>query len=826
MGGARVRANAAFAPWLDRVTADGRYLALARAPFRVRGVTYGSFARRGDGAPFPDTDCVGEDFHAIAATGLNTVRVYSTPPEDVLAAARAAGLRLLVGIHYQDWRYERAPGRSAHRRVRQAGLAAVDEAMERLAGDPTVLAVSVGNEVPADVVRVHGIRGVADVLTELVERVHDADAGMLATYTNYPSTEYLEVERQDFASFNVFLEDPDKLRAYLARLQVVVGDRPLVLTELGLAADVHGREHQAASLAWQLTTADELGCAGAAVFSWTDEWAVDSVPVTGWGFGITDEERRPKAAHAVVAGWAGLAIGDLRAEWPRVSVVVCAHNEAATIEECLASLAATEYPELEVIVVDDGSTDGTGDLAARFPCRVLRGDHAGLSSARNAGIAAATGEIVAFLDADAACHPEWPYRLALALDADAVAAAGGPNLPVEGAGLVERAVAASPGGPVEVLLSDDRAEHVPGCNMAFAKTALEEVAGFDPVYHAAGDDVDVCWKLLERGREIAFAPAAQVRHRRRSTVRGYLRQQRSYGHAERLLTGRWRHRMNRLGMARWRGSLYGGARVLPSLLRPVIYHGHMGFAPFQGVVRRRDRSPLPWASALLPLALPVALLGLLAVLSPWWLLAPVLALVAVAAYGTAVAAAVRPSKDEPRPLAFRTLVGFLHVVQPLARLWGRLRGSPAPPLPEPPDEWSGDRAAWLHAIQRELERRRCRVRAGDSAAAYDLQASVGPFLASRFTTAVVWNWTPLHRTVLRPRPAAFLAMPALAAVALALPTAAAVVGGLAAAVALVEHAVLRRRVAGSLRATTTAARPREEAAPSALVPLELRRTRA
>lgn len=785
-----------------RVAVDGRHLSVGGAPFRIRGVTYGSFRARADGFLFPRSQRVEADFAAIAAAGLNVVRVYTAPPSDVFELAEIAGLRLLVGVHYDDWRYQPTPGRRATSRVREGGRRAIAAVMEECVGRESVLAISIGNEVPPDVVRVHGIGAVESVLSALVDEVHEADSKLLATYTSYPSTEYLRVEGQDFASFNIFLEEPEKLRSYLARLQVVVGDRPLVLTELGLAAGLHGGEEQADSLAWQLLTADELGCAGGVVFSWTDEWAVAGRPVDGWGFGLTDENRRPKPALDVVRGWSRLGVANIRQTWPSVTVVVCAYNAAGTIEECLASLAALDYPDFEVLVCDDGSTDRTAELAEAFPCRILRLDHAGLSAARNAGIAAATGEIVAFLDSDAVCHADWLFRLALALEEDGVAAAGGPNLPVADAGFVERAVAASPGGPVEVLLSDDRAEHVPGCNMAFRKDALTEIGGFDPVYRTAGDDVDVCWKLLERGSKIAFAPTAQVLHHRRSTVRGYLRQQRSYGRAERLLAGRWRHRMNRLGMARWAGSLYGGPRILPSLLRPVVYHGPMGFAPFQGVVRHRHDAAVGWIAGLLPLAVPVGLLGLLAPLTLWLLAAPAVALFALAGYALAVATAINPAHDEPRPFAFRALVGFLHVAQPLMRAWGRLRERPPDhPPPARGAGWTGDRGAWLTELQRALSARRCRVRTGGPSQGFDLSVSIGPLLQARLTTAVLWSWTPIHRLRFRCRPWTLVYVAAPAALALTAPVWSLAGFATLAGAYAVEAALLRARVRQAVAST-------------------------
>jgi O-antigen biosynthesis protein len=796
-GGLRARSH-------GRVVGDGKFLSVDGAPFRVRAVTYGTFASRADGEPYPDPARVEADFRAIAAAGLNTVRTYTVPPPDVLDTAEAAGLRVLVGLWYDDWRSEPRPGRGARRRVREAGRRALAEALVRCGGRESVLAIAVGNEIPADVIRVHGIRGVEDVLAGLVEELHEADADLLATYANFPTSEFLDVAGQDLVCFNVFLERPDEFRAYLRHLQTLAGERPLLITEVGLAAAVHGESAQAESLDWQLRAVDEAGCAGAAVFGWTDDWHVGGHAVDGWNFGLTDAERRPRPALQVVSRWARSRVRDLRATWPRVTVVVCAHNAADTLEPCLRSLVGLDYPDAEVIVCDDGSTDSTAAIARRFDVRLLQLPHRGLSVARNEGIAASSGDIVAFIDGDARAHPEWLYHLVLSLE-DGAAGTGGPNLPEPRAELIERAVAASPGGPVHVLVGDDRAEHVPGCNMAFRKSALERVGGFDPVYTAAGDDVDVCWKLLDRGERIAFAAAAQVRHRRRDTVRGYLRQQRSYGAAERVLAERHRHRFNRLGQARWGGVIYGGPRLFRSLLRPIVYHGPMGSAPFQPVVRSRADEAVGLLSPYVPLAVPTALLAALAPLSAWWLTAPALALAAVAIFAAAVALAVRPARGEPHRLRFRLLAGFLHVVQPLVRTGGRARAPAAHPVPEAPPRWTGDREGWLFLLARELRARRCTVRAGNEHDDWDLAAAVGPLLRCRITTAVAWHWVPMQRLALRPRAALAVAIAvAVAATAVDARLGLASVTLLASALAF-EALALLRATRGALVATTRVA---------------------
>jgi O-antigen biosynthesis protein len=788
-----------------RVCVDGKHLRLGSRPFRIRGATYGTFAARGDGALYPATEQVRADFQAMARAGLNTVRTYTVPPPDIVELGEEQGLRFIVGVPYDDWRMERRPGRAAHRRVLDAGRRAVEVAATALAGRASVIAISVGNEVPADVLRVHGTRSVERVLERLVSEVHAADPAVLATYTNFPTTEYLRVRGQDIVTFNVFLERPEELRAYLRRLMVLAGELPVVITEAGLACGVHGVDAQAASLDWQLKEIDEAGAAGATVFAWTDDWVVAGARVDGWGFGLTDADRRPKPALDTVARWTARPLRGLRDAWPEMTAVVCVRNGAAVIDECLASLAETDYPGLEVIVCDDGSEDETAAIAGRYPFRVLRLPPGGLSRARNAGLSASRGEIVAYIDADARCHRDWPYFLALSLEDRNVAATGGPNLACPEARLVERAVAASPGNPTEVLVSHDRAEHVPGCNMAFRRDELAAIGGFQEEYTVAGDDVDVCWKLLDRDREIAFAPAAQVMHHRRATVRGFFRQQVGYGRAEGLLAKHHRHRFNRLGQARWSGFVYGGVAVLESILRPIVYHGRMGTAAFQPTIRRRSESMVAWMEAHLPLtaaALPVALLGLL---SPWWLVVPACVLLLMLGHAGLVARGVRPRRNESRPLTFRALVALLHLTQPFVRAGARALTRSSVAVAPHPVPWRGDREAWLAALERELAAEGADVRSAGPHAEWDIDANVGPFVSGRITTAVVWSWEPHVRLRLRPRLQAAAMTVAALLLALHAPLAGLACVAVLAAAAALEASLLRNLVRRVLHHTTAGA---------------------
>ena len=91
--------------------------------------------------------------------------------------------------------------------------------------------------------------------------VKDEDPRGLVTYVNYPTTEYLQLPFLDLLCFNVYLETRESLSAYLARLQNIAGDKPLLMSELGLDALRNGEAAQAAALDWQIRTSFHRGCA-------------------------------------------------------------------------------------------------------------------------------------------------------------------------------------------------------------------------------------------------------------------------------------------------------------------------------------------------------------------------------------------------------------------------------------------------------------------------------------------------------------------------------------------------------------------------------------
>lgn len=674
--GRPVNGHARRAVPTGRVSTDGKFFACGGARFPFHGVSYGTFApRASDGAQFPETAALGDDLRAMADAGFTVVRTYTTPTDDLLEGARRNGLHVLAGVHYDDWRYLIGAGRRERAAMARAAEAEVRRQAGRLAGRDEVLAVVVGNEVPADAVRWFGTRAVESVLGRLATAVHQADPDLLVTYANYPTSEYVEVDGADFLTYNVFVERQDDLRRYLTRLHHLAGDRPLVLGELGLhAGDSDADEaDQAEAIDWQLATAVERGVGGTCVFSWTDDWWVGGSQVEGWRFGLTRRDRSARPALARAGAWNRRTVADLDYQWPAISVAICAYNSAETLEECLRETSKLDYPNLEILVVDDGSTDATAGIAYRHPrVNLVSIEHGGLSVARNACIANAAGDLIAFLDSDAYPTPEWPYYLALGMDGPKVGGVGGPNVPPRDDPPGAHSVAAAPGGPVHVLVANDRAEHVPGCNMAFWRFVLDEVGGFDPVYTAAGDDVDVCWKVLDRGWEIGFHPAALVWHHRRPTVKAYLRQQRGYGKAEALVAARHPDRFTAAGTARWRGRIY--TSVAQSFRHQRIYRGAFAGAAFQSVYGGGGHALDLAHQVGIPGALAAGLAGVVVGVAVWSpaLIVTLLTLGFIVALGLYDAARA-PQPRSGRSTRFRATVGLLHVLQPLARWWGRWR---------------------------------------------------------------------------------------------------------------------------------------------------------
>ena len=653
-------------PQTPRVKLSGKFFRLADDKFYVNGFSYGPFANNSQGEPLPERAQVRSDFAHMRELGANTIRVYFPPPTWLLDEALAQGLFVFIDIPWEKHRCFFEDWNALERARERVRLTA-----RELGNHPAVFALSVVNEFPVDIVRFYGQKRVARFVEELLAIAKKESPNCLVTFVNYPTTEFIEAKGCDFACFNVYLHDDKTFGVYLDRLQHIAGNKPLVLGEYGIDSQREGDVEQAAMLTRHLMQVFRHGLAGSVIFAFTDDWFTGGQQIDNWFFGVTKADRCDKISAASLRSiWRKLpnAIHE-HCDLPKVSVVVCSYNGGNTLQECLDSLMRLDYHDYEVVLVDDGSTDATSQIAKQFPQVIYhRQENRGLSEARNVGASLATGEIIAYTDDDCVVDVHWLRYLVQAMQDQQVVAIGGPNLPPPTDSWVAKCVAASPGGPSHVMLDDLNAEHVPGCNLALVRTELLNLGGFDSQFRQAGDDVDVCWRLIDAGKKIGFAPGAMVWHKRRSSVNAYIKQQQGYGRSEAMVHFKHPRRFDALGRSNWKGVIYGDGAVGLPLLPPLIYHGRLGAAPFQTIYRQNQYRISAWFTTIEwhVVALFVLALG---AMFPWLTLVSLL--MWSATLGETVRAALSAPLDVGAPWWCRPLICWLYLIQPIVRGWTR-----------------------------------------------------------------------------------------------------------------------------------------------------------
>jgi glycosyltransferase involved in cell wall biosynthesis len=737
-----------------RPQVKGKFFYVGDEKLYIRGVTYGTFELDEYGNEFHNPEVVEKDFVQMAANGINVVRIYTSPPTWLLDIALQYRLYVMVGLPWEQhvtFLDSRKTARRIENRIRTM--------IREIAGHPALFCYVIGNEIPSSIVRWHGRRKIQRYLKRLYTIAKKEDPDGLVTYVNFPTTEYLQLPFCDFQCFNVYLEEQDRLESYLHRLQNITGDLPLVIGEVGLDSRRNGEEKQSEALDWQIRTAFKAGCAGAIVFGWTDEWHRGGYSIEDWDFGLTDRNRHPKKAlHSVKKAFAEVPFPD-DFPWPRISVVVCCYNGSGTIRKCLKSLTKLDYPNYEVIVVNDGSTDKTAAIVEEYEVRLINVENQGLSNARNVGLKAATGEIVAYIDADAFPDEHWLKYIAAKFLTTDCAGVGGPNLAPPDDGKIADCIANAPGGPIHVLITDQEAEHIPGCNMAFRKDCLKAIDGFDQKFKIAGDDVDVCWRMQQYGLWLAFSPSAKVWHRRRNSIQAYWRQQIEYGKAEAILEKKWPYKYNNIGHIPWNGRIYG-----KELTKSVgwrnwrIYYGTGGCASFQSLYRKSATflQSLPLIPEWYLVSLALLVLSILGLLWKPLLMALPLLLVTIGLPLINIIMSMAEASFTTKPLSrfaqlkFRLLTGLLHIIQPIARLFGRFRSGLTPwrwhkqayyafPWQRNYKIWSENWKApdkWLQFIKTAVEKKGAVAKAGGNFDRWDLEIRGGLFGSARLQMAV------------------------------------------------------------------------------------------
>lgn len=205
---------------------------------------------------------------------------------------------------------------------------------------------------------------------------------------------------------------------------------------------------------------------------------------------------------------------------PFVSVVIPAYNAETTIGPLLNSLSHLNYPHYEVIVVDDGSRDRTGAIADGSPFRVIHQPNRGASAARDAGLRAAEGDVVAYVDSDVSVTPDWLVNLVKPFSDPTVGATTGQTVFLRN----EKCASWMRSMDIERRNAHRRpfTRLANGPNCAFRKEVLLGVGGFNPAWYHA-EDTEVSYRVWQAGYRIRYVPSAIVHHIPEEEWRNYLR---------------------------------------------------------------------------------------------------------------------------------------------------------------------------------------------------------------------------------------------------------------------------------------------------------------
>ncbi len=231
-----------------------------------------------------------------------------------------------------------------------------------------------------------------------------------------------------------------------------------------------------------------------------------------------------------------------RLEMPTVSIIIPVKDRADELGRCLESLASVDYPNglCQLIVVDDGSSDASPDVARQAGAIVIPsgGTGRGPAAARNVGARIATGDILAFIDSDCTASKGWLKELIPSFADSETVAVGGRVNGMSDESVVDRyeAVMSSLSlGNRELSGSiGDDTFYLPSCNLLVRRQAFLHAGGFNDEMHV-GEDVDLTWRLRDKGWTIRYLPKGDIDHEHRSTIRSFMSRRFDYGTSEGML---------------------------------------------------------------------------------------------------------------------------------------------------------------------------------------------------------------------------------------------------------------------------------------------------
>ena len=221
-----------------------------------------------------------------------------------------------------------------------------------------------------------------------------------------------------------------------------------------------------------------------------------------------------------------------------ISVIIAARNSEETLSKCLDSVTKIQDPAFEIFVVDDGSTDRTGSIAAGYPgVKLLRTSGIGPSAARNKAVKEARGDFIAFTDSDCIVPQEWLTELRRGFTEESVAGTGGvqesPADEVPFARKVHWFLAAFGfmTNYMQTATTMREVDHNASCNVMYRKVVYQKFCGFLEAFWP-GEDLEFDHRLGKAGRKLTMNPKAVVYHYRTRTWEGFKQMMFRYGWAQ------------------------------------------------------------------------------------------------------------------------------------------------------------------------------------------------------------------------------------------------------------------------------------------------------
>jgi len=221
-----------------------------------------------------------------------------------------------------------------------------------------------------------------------------------------------------------------------------------------------------------------------------------------------------------------------------VSVVVPAYNAEDTISMCIESLLAQDFPkdDFEIIIVDNNSTDRTAEIIKNYPVRYVAEKRKGASAARNAGIDAARGRLIALIDSDCIAGGRWLTEGVKPFKKEETGCVSGRVVSYEPSNMWERIISERD----EYAIPPDYWGWQPyaiTANAFFRKEVFERVGKFDTIFRQpSAEDKDLCWRMLKKTNfVIEQRPSAIVFHKHRSNLKSYFRQHLHYSMNDQIL---------------------------------------------------------------------------------------------------------------------------------------------------------------------------------------------------------------------------------------------------------------------------------------------------